>query len=407
MINTTSLTRSYKRITDRQKNGWTNHLTTSGNDYSMEIMAKNIVQIEEEINNSVRKDSGNLEIFSKTFDFLNYIKLDMESHEWKIPKVPESQLKCFFSDVGFYLGICHILQNVTTVWSSFFPPKIIPACHTARININPEVIEKALKYLNFEEMFPGLVTHYKPTPIETQLDAITALIDKNKACGPISELIPILKNNSKVYMPANKADEEHILMTLNKIFLKLIRLQEAPSLTISMDIIIQTILTGWILPQDAAVLFKKLIPEIKKAENAASFFQKAEILILTNRDRYQGNNNLDDSLNTNLNESLLYMSTLINQEVEKLEIREKDTPELLWNKSREEFIQTFVPLLKEKTIQQPGKKDMAPIIRFISDMFKIKKERGEGFLEAASIQSYLKEALSEHYEVMAIRGLGN
>jgi len=199
----------------------------------------------------------------------------------------------------------------------------------------------------------------------------------------------------------NKADEDHVNAALNKMLLKLKQPLESSSIIMNLDILIQAVSTRSVLPQNAANLLTKIIAACKKSAEPGLLLGKVESILQEKREFYNEHDTSGKLLKANFTESLLHMSFLLEQETRQFNIPQPAKTEFLWNNSKEAFIQTFAPLLKNRTIQQPGKKDMAPLIRSLSELFKIEKARGEGYLEAASIQSYLKEALSEQYVTMS------
>ncbi|MFW5754751.1 MAG: hypothetical protein ACOCV9_08100 [Marinilabiliaceae bacterium] len=322
------------------------------------------------------------------------MKTRLEAFDWRIPDVSGKALQCFYADVLFYLGICRILQNTVTLWCSFLPEKIIPATHEARVNINPQTFKQVLK--NLPENWHNLVPEMEDfkNPLEEKLLKLQSHTAKFSQYVCITDMIGALQKNYSEFLPKTKMEECHIISLLQALTLKL---SYKPSLLNRLDILIQGAKTGWLLPNNIERSLSSIIADCHTQKDPLALLQKIKSIINDNLKQIPPSRpQKSDFRQINTVETLKRMETIISHEAEQLlNDSGNQAIEIMWNKGPDEFVDTFVPLIKNRIIQKPGKKDFEPVITIISNTFKIKKERGEGFLSSSSIRSYLKKAVSE------------
>jgi hypothetical protein len=391
MLNLPPLSEPYNTTVHHLKTEW-NDVMQTHEKYSAERMVSYIQKIENYISSSINGHKKARKSLQRILSLLCAFKNNLEAYNWKPPTGSPDSLTCFYSDATFYMGICCILQKVTKIWASVLPPKMVPANHMTRVNLSMEVIKKVKNNIpdEFEHIIPETDNFFDP--LEDTLNAISLEALKYKGYTCISELVAKLNTNKKEYLPQNKAEEEQIIATLKEMKLNL---QSQPSSMVSFSIIIEAVKTGWLLPHNIENSLTKIFAECKKYDNPAFILNKYEAVIQEKINLHRITSRDNNSLQKNAFATLLHLKTLIEQEKQKTGDMQP-VIEIHWHSSRQKFIEIIAPLIKEKTIQLKDKKDYEPVINLISHTFKIRKERGEGYLAADSIKSYLKEAISEY-----------
>ena len=393
MPNFITLSQAFTQISIHQKTRWKNADQSAG-ECSAEQMTLFIQKLENSLAGSCHESKKVNKKLSKTFQALCNFKNQLEEFDWHIPDVPEKALQCFYADVIYYLAICRILQNAATLWHPFLPAKIVPATHHGRVNINSDAINQALKILpeNWHHLVPE-IENFK-NPLEEMLLSLKSQAGKYSQYVCISDMLDALQKNYSEFLPETKVEEYYITSLLKCLTLKL---SYAPSLLNRLDILIEGAKTGWLLPANIERSLTTLIADCHNQKDPLALLQKIRSIIHENREPAPlANPKKQNNLQINTVETLKRMETIISHETEQLRNDSgNQVIEIMWNKGPDEFVDTFVPLIKNRIIQKPGKKDFEPVISIISNTFKIKKERGEGFLSSSSIRSYLKKAVSE------------
>lgn len=331
-----------------------------------------------------------LQQLQKILSSFSYFKSRCDKLNWKIDELAPHDFKIYCSDVSFYLQICQILKHGATIWTSFLPPEMLPATHLTRISIDKTSIQKVV------DSNPGLANYCfedSPDPVESAIENLCSRAAEYKNDHYIGEILKCLKTNLSHFLPHNQGDESLMVSHLNRIKPLLLNPTDPVN---SFNILSESVNTGLLMNHHAEAILMDIIADCRKSKDPVLILNKLNRTINIRMEKIQFASYTNQDLNFNLKNSCHYMKGLIKEERKGTNSTAGATPQIQWHDSQEKFLDLFCKLLKDKTILIPNHRDRNSTINLISNIFKVKMVRGDGFYSPVSLAKYLREKISEY-----------
>jgi hypothetical protein len=350
---------------------------------------KETVQTVEELSYKAHEDNKEIwHAFQKTLNSIVYIKEKLDQGDWNPSKVPARSLPAYYEDVTFYLGILYLVQQATGSWCAVFPKNILPPSCVGKFNINLKALNAYNEYIENSDILKWVDTNNKKCELEKAIEELEPLALKYKGYDCISSLVTHLQKGLREFPPENKADEDRILCLLKKIR---INLQHPPGWLNTLHIISHAFSTGLLMCSATDGSLSKIFAECFKFNDPVPRLKKLKANV--KQDIITHHNNAFDSteLSTNAAGALSQLQAHIKTTQKRVQSPEGKNFKIAWNEHKDEFLDLFGNLIRQKSISIPNHKDLSQTINLIANIFVVPKVRGKGTLSVDSLVTYLHE----------------